>query len=641
MLSFSEIKMNLAAHDPMQTCASVPELVTDQVRQRPDQQAVVMEGQGLTYRELGDLSDRFAAHLSGLGVESGALVPVLAHRSIDTIVAILGVLKAGAAYVPIDPDYPADRIRLLLEETQGPVLLTHTALADEVRGMAGSLVCLDEGGWKSQAPQPVPSGIAGPSDLAYVIYTSGSTGRPKGVAMPHRALTNLLSWHRRAFPQVPGTRTLQFASISFDVSFQEIFTAWSEGGTLVLIDEERRRDPEALLVHLQEHAINRLFVPFVALHQLAEVARDTGCVPTDLKDVFTAGEQLQVGEAIREFFGKLPSARLHNHYGPTETHVVTSHTLTGSPDTWPELPPIGTPVDGCRIHILSETLQPVPGGEEGEIHIAGECVARGYWRREDLTSERFLPNPFCEDGNGRMYRTGDIGRLRPDGAIEFLGRKDDQVKIRGFRVELGEVEHILRDHPSVKDCAVGLCRTGSQDQLHAFVVPRGECVTAGDLRRHLSEKLPAHMVPVGFHEMRRLPLTPSGKVDRKALPSPDGMSGRPTEAISAPVTELERQIWEVWSAVLGVADFGVTESFFDVGGSSLLVVQVQRRLREQLKRDVPIQQLFKYPSVRALASVLDQPQSEPQGRLSRIAARAGRQRQALARGARSGNLEQA
>ena len=355
------------------------------------------------------------------------------------------------------------------------------------------------------------------TNLAYVIYTSGSTGQPKGVAMNQLALNNLILWQLQNNPISTGAKTLQFAPISFDVSFQEMFSTWFSGGTLFLIMEELRRDPVALLGFLQEKAVERLFVPFVALQQLAEVAVGSESVTSSLREIITAGEQLQITGAISQWFSKLNDCTLHNHYGPSESHVVTIFTLINSVDTWPLLPPIGRPIANTKIYILDGFLQPVPIGVPGELYIGGVSLARGYLNRPELTQDKFILNPFDETGEGKLYKTGDLARYLPDGNIEYLGRIDNQVKIRGFRIELGEIETLLNHHDDVQVSTVIVredhpgqtCTERSRSkQLVAYIVPQKEVIpSSNELRQFMKAKLPDYMIPSAFVILEALPLT--------------------------------------------------------------------------------------------------------------------------------------
>ncbi|MBI4524344.1 MAG: amino acid adenylation domain-containing protein [Deltaproteobacteria bacterium] len=471
-------------------------------------------------------------------------------------------------------------------------------------------------------------------NLAYVIYTSGSTGKPKGVAMSHRPLCNLISWQLQnsAFPS--GPRTLQFASLSFDVSFQEIFSTWCSGGTLILISEEVHRHAAALLRFLESEAIERLSLPFVALQQLAEVVDGQESILTSVREIITAGEPLQITRNVASLFRKLKSCSLHNQYGPSESHVVTAFTLTGSPSDWPALPPIGRPIANTQIYSLDSHLQPVPVGVPGELYIGGVGLARGYLNHPDLTAEKFIPNPFSNERGARLYKTGDLVRYLSDGHIEFLGRIDHQVKIRGFRIELGEIETVLSQHPAVRETVVvareevenAECRLRiaegdegesenpkskihdlkSEKWLVAYFVPeQNQAPTASELRSFLMEKLPEHMVPSVFVPLEALPLTPNGKVNRRALPAPNWARPDLDTVFVLPHTPTEKMLTGIWTDVLGVGPVGIHDNFFELGGHSLVATQVISRVRDAFQIELPLRCLFEVPTIAGLAKLID------------------------------------
>ncbi|NEQ62239.1 MAG: amino acid adenylation domain-containing protein, partial [Moorea sp. SIO4A1] len=472
------IKLNLNNHQDNYRC--IPQLFEAQVERTPDAVAVVFADQQLTYRALNTKANQLAHHLQTLGVEPEVLVGICVERSVEMVVGLLAILKAGGAYVPLDPAYPPERLAYMLDHSQASVLLTQSQLVSQLPKHQASVICLDTD-WEiiSTHNEQNPTSSLTVDNLAYIIYTSGSTGKPKGVAMPHRSLVNLIKWQLENTVVANDSKTLQFAPISFDVSFQEIFSTWCGGGTLVLISEEVRRDPLFLLKLLAEQEVARLFIPFVALQQIAEVADTFGVFPASLREVITAGEQLQITPAIANLFEKLNDCTLHNHYGPSETHVVTSFTLKGSPSSWPALPAIGRPIANTEIYLLDQSLKPVPAGVEGELYIGGVCLARGYLNRPEITAQRFIANPFnkVKTDSDRLYKTGDLAHYLPDGNIQFLGRLDDQVKIRGYRIELGEIEVLLSQQPKLKQ-AVVLAREDNQDKrLVAYLVP-GESESA-------------------------------------------------------------------------------------------------------------------------------------------------------------------
>jgi amino acid adenylation domain-containing protein len=450
-------------------------------RLTPDAVAVSFGDVAVPYRTLNRRANALARRLQTLGVGPDAVVGICLDRSIELIVGILAVLKAGGAYAPLDPAYPIDRLEYMVRDAAARALLTSRRLTNVPPVDDAEVIYLDDPGMANDEAEDAPTTSVGLDHLAYVIYTSGSTGRPKGVAMPHRPLSNLIAWQTTVSAIGAGGRTLQFTSPSFDVSFQEIFATLCAGGELVLVSDLTRRDPRALLHLLRERSVARLFLPFVGLQQLAVTGATDADLP-DLREVITAGEQLRITPALAQWFARHPRCTLHNHYGPAEAHVVTAHTLAGAPGDWPTLPPIGVPLPNVEILLLDEQRRPVEPGTPGEIFIGGVCVARGYLNRPELTHERFVPHPLRLEsdsgsgGNGsRVYRTGDLGRLLPDGAIEFLGRADDQLKIRGFRVEPGEIETVLLQHAGVRQAAVVAREdsTGTK-RLAAYLVPAEE-----------------------------------------------------------------------------------------------------------------------------------------------------------------------
>jgi amino acid adenylation domain-containing protein len=446
----------------------VSDFFSQQSELTPDVIAVQDGSRALCYRQLDQQSNALARQLRARGINCGDRIGICVNRGVDLAIAVLATLKVGAAYVPLDPSYPIQRLNMMVGDSAARLVLAsseHRRLFDdgtkvltmeEIQGAAGEVL-------------PPPGGPMRDDQLAYIIYTSGSTGAPKGVAMPHRALVNLIQWQLQQPGLAQPVRVVQFTPLSFDVHFQEFFSTWASGGTLFFIAEETRRDPVKLLAFIIEHAIERLFLPFVALQQLLEVAVSYGPLPTSLKDVITAGEQLQINRFIAEFFRQSPHCRLHNHYGPSETHVVTAYTLPSDVASWPTLPAIGRAIDNTDILILDQNLQAVSAGDSGELCISGQCLASGYWQRPELTAQRFIQHPLVP--TGRLYRSGDLARLGSDGNIEYLGRIDGQVKIRGHRVETGEVESHIKQHPELRDCAVIASEgSGGDRRLFAYLV---------------------------------------------------------------------------------------------------------------------------------------------------------------------------
>jgi amino acid adenylation domain-containing protein len=465
------------------------------------------------------------------------------------------------------------------------------------------VVSLDEAweaaGAESEARES--SGVRA-ENLAYVIYTSGSTGTPKGVAMTHDAVVNLISWQIRESCLPTGARTAQFHSFSFDVSCQEMFSTWGSGGTLVLIAEEDRRDVSKLLQVLTEMAVERLFLPPVALQQLAEAPVDQ-MLPKYLRQIIAAGEQLKITDPIARLFRKLKTCVLHNQYGPTESHIVTEFKLPASVDHWSISPPIGRPIDNTQMHLLDGQLQAVPVGVPGHLYIGGVALARGYLGRPQLTGERFIPDPLGTKPGARLYMTGDLARYLADGNIEFLGRIDNQVKVRGFRIEPGEIEVVLRRNPAVHDAVVVVREQSPGNQrLVAYLVPeRDSTPSTTELHTFLKDTLPEYMIPSTFVLLGSLPLTPSGKVDRRALPTPDHQRPTLERAFVPPRNPVEQSLAEIWTSVLGLQQVGVHDNFFELGGHSLLATQVVSRVRSTLEVELPLRSLFESPTIALLA----------------------------------------
>jgi len=585
----------------------IHELFEEQVERTPEAVAVQYEEQSLTYRQLNSKANQLARYLRGKAVGADALVGICVERGPAMVVGLLGILKAGGAYVPLDPNYPRERLQDMLEDAAPQVVLTQSSLRDVLPATSAELVDVEallrqlEGEGSAGNLAASELGVLA-QNLLYVIYTSGSTGRPKGTGMSHGAMVNLIEWHRSVFGTGGGPRVLQFAALSFDVAFQETFTTLCTGGTLVLLDEWVRRDPRALLELLNRQCVQRLFVPPMLLQSLAEYCRVAGVALSSVQDVITAGEQLRISAEIVELFERMQGCRLHNHYGPTETHVVTALSLSGDPRRWPGIPTIGRPIANTQIYVLDREHQLVPLGVIGEIYIGGANLARGYLHRPELTGERFVPDPFSSEPTARMYKTGDLGRWRADGTIEYLGRNDDQVKIRGFRIELGEIEARLAQHPHVREAAV-IAREDvpGEKRLVAYFTARAQQLPpAEELRAHLKATLPEHMIPSAFLMLQSMPLTPSGKLSRRALPPPEP-DAHATRHYCAPQGQIEQALAAIWQQVLHVERIGRNDNFFDLGGHSLLAMQVVARIHGEFQVELPIRLLFECPTVQQLS----------------------------------------
>ncbi|WP_272923994.1 amino acid adenylation domain-containing protein, partial [Streptomyces sp. SID3343] len=500
----------------------LPGLFEARVGASADALAVVCDGSGLTYRELDERANRLAHLFVARGVGPEDVVALALPRSTDLVVALLAVLKAGAAYLPLDPEYPPARLAHMLADARPALLVTTTKTRSDLPTTPDTPTLLLDASQTTtdlaDRPTHNPTPDLLPDHPAYVIYTSGSTGRPKGVVMPSGALVNLLKWHHGAVGGEPGTRTAQFTAISFDVSAQEVLSALAFGKTLVIPDEDVRRDAARFAAWLDEQQVGELFAPNLVLQSLAEAAVEQGRTLPRLLTIAQAGEALTPSRLLREFHRSAPGRTLHNHYGPTETHVVTAHPLSGDPDDWPLSAPIGRPIANTRAYVLGKGLQLTAPGVVGELYIAGAGVARGYLGRPGLTAERFVADPYSTTPGTRMYRTGDLVRWNPDGELEFVGRADRQVKIRGFRIEPGEIESVLTDHPGIAQAAV----VAREDQpgttrLVAYVVA-GEAFRPEEAREFARDRLPEHMVPAAVVLLESLPLTANGKLDRAGLP---------------------------------------------------------------------------------------------------------------------------
>ncbi|MGC5363113.1 amino acid adenylation domain-containing protein [Streptomyces sp. DT24] len=611
----------------------------------PDATALVSGAVSWTYAELGRASDRVARTLLALGARPGDRVGVALDRSPETIAVLLGVLKARAATVPLDTSYPVERLTDMVEQARPFRIITHADRAgrlgdgstvltvEDVLGGTGRGAPTAGGGTPSGATaaedgtgpggtearrgtpaggteaggDAVPLPAIAPEDTAYILFTSGSTGRPKGVAQPHRTLSRLVAWQNRVPSGVAGGVTAQYAPMSFDVSFQEIFSTLSGGGTLRILSEDERRDMPALLRLLEAERVERLCLPYVALQQLAEAADSLGLVPSHLKALLSSGEQLRVTDEIRRLCARVPGIILENQYGPTESHVVTTHTMTGDPALFPALPPIGRAIDGSRVHVLDARMRPVPVGVKGEIHLAGDCLADGYIGRPELTDERFVPDPFGAPGD-RLYRTGDLGFTLPGGDIVCLGRADSQVKVRGYRVEPSEVElaitRFAAELPGLSEAAVvARSREGNDSFLAAFLVGGADEAGIGLLDKQLRTVLPEYMVPSHYEALDALPLTPSGKRDDAAL---RGMPLTVSDATdsTAPRDAYEQTLAEIVREQLRLPALGIHENFFDLGGTSLTAMRLVVVIEQRYGINVPLSEFVAAPTVAALAAKL-------------------------------------
>lgn len=597
----------------------IHQLFEFQVRQTPECVAVEFEGARLTYAELNDRANQLAHYLRAIGVKAEKLVGICMERSLDLVIGLLGILKAGGAYVPLDPTYPQERLGFILEDAQISVLLTQSHLTQALPEHAAQTVCPEELATLlacfSTEDLATPVSAA---NLAYVIYTSGSTGRPKGVAIEHRNTAALIHWASKVYTTEELAGVLASTSICFDLSVFELFVTLCLGGSVILAENALQ------LPRLQ--AAERVTLVNTVPSAIAALLRTNG-IPASVKTVNLAGEPLQ-NRLVQELYQIPTIAAVYNLYGPSEDTTYSTVALMQRDSQ--EQPSIGTPIDGTQIYILDSDRHPVSPGTEGELYIAGEGLARGYLNRPELTAERFIEIPAGKQAAGgkyqevdsdplntlrsptstRLYKTGDLVRLRADGNLEFLGRLDHQVKIRGFRIELGEIETVLWNHPAVQAAAVIAREDGSGSQhLVAYVVPKQAAIAAQSsfvqtLRDRLQQALPSYMMPAGFVVLDALPLTPNGKLDRRSLPAPD-LTQQLSHAFVAPRTATEQTLATIWQAVLGLSQIGIHDNFLELGGHSLLATQIVSRIVEQFQVELPLRCLFELPTIAQLAEQLD------------------------------------
>ncbi|MDZ4343798.1 MAG: amino acid adenylation domain-containing protein, partial [Candidatus Binatia bacterium] len=565
----------------------------------------VFEDKKLTYRELNQPANQLAHYLKKLGVGAETLVGICVERSVEMIIGILGILKAGGAYIPLDPCFPKERLAFMWEDTQISVLLSQERLIETLPLFAGKLVCLDRD-WEHiyrESNNNPDSGVIA-ENLAYVIYTSGSTGRPKGVQVRHYAVVNVLAHVREALGLNEQDTLPLVANICFDISVMELLLPLVAGARLVLVSSEVAVDGCRIEEMLGNWGVTIMHATPATWRLLLQAGWNAVAKLT----ILCGGEALQ-SELGAQLVTRASS--MWNLYGPTETTIYSS-AAPYDPELTGGVVSIGRPIANTQLYIVDDHLQPVPIGVPGQLHIGGEGLARGYLNRADLTAESFIPNSFSKEAGARLYRTGDLARYLPDGNIEFLGRIDHQVKLRGFRIELGEIEAVLSEHSKIFQSVVLAREEAPGDKrLVAYVVASDRAAaTANELRAFLKEKLPEYMVPSAFVLLDAMPLTPNGKLDRKALPAPDQNSAGSAEDDVAPRTPVEELIAEIWVEVFKLDKVGIHDNFFDLGGHSLLATQVVSRLRDGLRVELPLRTMFEKQTVEELAMVIAKIQVE-------------------------------
>ncbi len=619
---------------PQDQC--IHQLFEAQAEQTPEAVAVVFEDSLLTYQELNARANQLAHHLQFLGVGPEVLVGICTERSLEMVVGLLGILKAGGAYVPLDPAYPQERLAFMMSDAQVPVLLTQERLVENLPEHWARVVCLDsDWGTISQESQDNPVSGIEPESLAYVIYTSGSTGKPKGVLVSHYNVARLLAATQSWFDFDERDVWTLFHSYAFDFSVWELWGALLYGGQLVVVPYWVSRAPEAFYDLLCMRQVTVLNQTPSAFRQLIRTEEASGTSKElSLRLVIFGGEALEL-QSLKPWFERHgdQSPQLVNMYGITETTVHVTYRPLTIADLNSTGSVIGSPIPDLQVYILDRHQQPVPIGVLGEMCIGGAGLTQGYLNRPELTAEKFIASPFSNQPEARLYKSGDLARYLPNGDIEYLGRLDHQVKIRGFRIELGEIEAVLSQHPDVRENVVLVRENHPGDKrVVAYVIPHREPSTTSELRHFLKAQLPDYMVPSAFVMLDALPLTPNGKVDRRALPIPDKIRPKLESGFVAPCTPTEETLVDIWTEVLGLKQVGIRDNFFDLGGNSLLIIQVHSKIGEIFNNNVLLVDLFRYPTIGALAQYLSQEHDlEPLVTFRQIHDRTRRQKEAIKR----------
>ncbi len=588
------LKWNETHRDyPLDRC--LQSFIEEQVAKTPDTPALTYEDRTISYRELNKRVNQLAHFLQARGVGPEILVGVCAFRSMEMVIALLAIIKAGGAYVPFDPTYPVKRLSFMINDSRVPVILAHKTCSKLLEGVPSKILYFEDIRLQLETyPSDNPPIRTTPDNLAYVIYTSGSTGNPKGAMNTHKGIVNRLIWMQETFQIGTADTLVQKTPFSFDVSVWEFFWPFMCGAKLVVAKPEGHRDTDYLLNLIHKEKITIIhFVPSM-LRLFLERAEQALC--GSFRHVILSGEALTMDLQKRYF--SILKAPLHNLYGPTEAAVDVSYWKC-DPLSQSDTVPIGKPISNTRLWVLDKTLCSVPVGENGELHIGGIQVARGYINRPGLTAEKFIQDPFSDDPDARMYKTGDLCRFLPDGNIEYLGRIDFQVKIRGNRIELGEIENAILKDPSVKDCVVMVREdTPGEQRLVAYIIEKKGQFSLSAMRQKLATELPDYMIPAFFVLMPTFPLTPSGKTDRLALPKTGHERPELANKYIAPRGEMERLIVKMWQEILRIDTVGIDDNFFDLGGHSLLLVRLTNALNKAFNKKISVMILFEHPTVR-------------------------------------------
>ncbi len=582
-------------------------LFEEQVDKTPSAIALECGNESLTFKELNTRANQLANFLRKSGVGPDVLVGVCIERSIEMIVCLFGILKAGGAYVPIDPKYPKERITYLLNDSKVPILLTHPTLKPHLKEFNSEIIYIDKD-WKQFEGEDKEnlSTLSSSTNLAYIIYTSGSTGNPKGVMGIHKASVNRFNWMWNNFPFDSAEKCCQKTSLSFVDSIWEIFGPLLKGITLVIISDEILKDNYLFVKNLSVKNISRMVLVPSLLKVILEIYEDAGQSLLELKYWFCSGEPLPI-EIYKNFNSLFPLSKLINLYGSSEVAAdVTIYDTKNIGDL--DYVPIGKPIDNCEVYILNSDLNLVEPGEPGELHIAGECLARGYLYRPELTSEKFIPNPIKEANYSTLYKTGDIVKFFDDGNIKYLGRTDQQVKIRGYRIELGEVEAAINKLQYIKESVVVAEENEINSKyLKAYLVPtRKHEISISNIRQFLGETLPDFMIPSQFIFLEQIPLTPNGKVDRSGLSRTSQINMSRERDVILPSTSTEEALLEIWTEVLDKLIISVDDNFFEIGGHSLAATKIISRIRNAFDIEFPLKKVFENPNIRELANEIEE-----------------------------------
>ncbi|HVT63287.1 MAG TPA: non-ribosomal peptide synthetase, partial [Legionellaceae bacterium] len=570
----------------------------------PNQIAITWHNKTLTYAQLNQQANQIAHFLINEGVVENQLIAIYIDRSIEMIVGLLGSMKSGGAYLPLDYNYPEKNLKFMFEDSGAAYLLTQRKFINDIPFETKKIIFIEDVLENIFLNNTNPTISYSLDSLCYVLYTSGSTGYPKGVMLPHKSLTNLMCWH---LDKVRGVRNvLQFTTLNFDMSFMEIFSAFCSGGTLTLISEQERLDLFGVARIIQQNKIQQLMIPVAFLKSLTETSIDKAYFKS-LCEIIVAGEQLIITPAILKFFEHLNTCRLWNYYGPAESHVVTSYEYPEDTSLWPDYAPIGQPINNTKILILDDEKQLLPAGGIGEIYIGGVALANGYINRNELTHEKFILDPWGNQTTDRLYQTGDFGKYLPNNNIVYLGRKDEQVKIRGFRIELQEIELHLTKHPAIKEAVVIAKKSVFQDKhLEAFIVTDNEihAYFIDELYTFLQERLSPHMLPSKFNFIKQMPLTNSGKINRNVLEEYESTISYSIDNIIEPSTEIEREVIGILEAIFKLK-IGINYSFIAIGGNSLLAMQIVSILRDKFNVEIPAHSILSAPTIGHIAKHID------------------------------------